>query len=45
MCFGIYIGTASEIVECRFEFAYRPILPKTPLELTGYRRIGRDFAL
>ena len=40
----VYIKAAGEIVECCFQIAYRPILPKTALELASFRRIGRDFA-
>jgi hypothetical protein len=42
----VYISASGEIVECCFQIAYRAILPKkTALELAGFRRIGRDFAV
>lgn len=41
---GVYIRAAGEMVECCFQVAYRPSLPKTALELASFRRIGRDFA-
>src|SRR6185312_8361433 len=41
----VYIGTIGEIVERRFQIAYRALLPKTALELTSFRTIHCDSAL
>ena len=41
----VHIRAAEEIVKCRFQIAYRALLPKTVLELASFRRIDRDFAL
>jgi len=40
----VHIRAADKIVKCRFQIAYRAILPKTALELASFRRFGRDFA-
>ena len=40
----VHIRAIGEIVKCRFQIAYRALLPKTALEFASFRGIGRDFA-
>ena len=41
----VHIRAIGEIVKCRFQIAYRALLPKTTLEFASFRGIGSDFAL
>jgi hypothetical protein len=42
----VHISASGDVIECCFQIAYRAILSKkTALELAGFGRIGRDFAV